>query len=34
MITLSADVGGKKVVVIPSKGLEQEVQQIIEHATH
>ena len=30
----STEVGGKKVVVIPSKGLEQEVQQIIEHAIH
>lgn len=30
----SADVGGKQVVVIPSKGLGQEVHQIIEGAIH
>ncbi|WP_374682102.1 hypothetical protein [Accumulibacter sp.] len=30
----STEVGGKKVVVIPSDGLEREVHQIIERATH
>jgi len=30
----SAEVAGKKVVVIPSRGLGQEVHQILESATH
>ena len=30
----STEVGGKQVVVIPSDGLEREVHQIIERATH